>query len=162
MVVTIEPLTAADAEACAALEKLLFAGDDPWPARAFRDAVAAGHDYLAAREDGRLLGYAGMSVLSGYPQDGVLPEAEIHTLGVHPDAQRRGIGRALLRRLLEIADGAGAAIFLEVRTDNAVAQRLYLSVGFQVIGTRRRYYRPSGADAFTMRREPAMARGHSS
>jgi ribosomal-protein-alanine N-acetyltransferase len=158
MVVTIEPLTAADAEDCAALEKLLFAGDDPWPAQAFRQAVAAGHDYIAARQDGRLVGYAGMSLLPGPPT----AEAEIHTLGVHPEARERGIGRALLRRLLADADRAGAAVFLEVRTDNEVAQRLYRAEGFQVIGTRRRYYRPSGADAYTMRREPVAPAGRAS
>jgi [ribosomal protein S18]-alanine N-acetyltransferase len=155
MVVTIDPLTVADAKDCAAMEKVLFPGDDPWPARAFRDAVAAGHDYLAARQAGRLVGYAGMSLLPGRPST----EAEIHTIGVHPEVQGQGIGRALLRRLLADADRAGAVVFLEVRTDNLVGQKLYESEGFAVIGLRRRYYRPSGADAFTMRREPAAPAG---
>ncbi len=158
MIVTIEPLTAADAADCAAMERLLFPRDDPWPARAFRDAVETGHDYLAARESGRLVGYAGLSVLPGHPR----AEAEIHTIGVHPDVQGRGIGRALLRRLLADADRAGAVVYLEVRTDNVVAQRLYLAEGFQVIGTRQRYYRPSGADAFTMRRDPTVPAGRGS
>jgi ribosomal-protein-alanine N-acetyltransferase len=47
---------------------------------------------------------------------------------------------------------AGAMVFLEVRTNNEPAIQLYRSEGFVVIGTRRGYYRPSGADAFTMRR----------
>src|SRR5271157_988991 len=41
----------------------------------------------------------------------------------------------------------------EVRTDNEAAIALYRSVGFAQIGLRRRYYRVSGADAYTMRRE---------
>lgn len=151
--VTISPLTPFDAATCAELEHELFAGDDPWPAQAFSDAVAGGHHYFAAREDGRLVGYAGLSLLPGQPRT----EAEIHTIGVRPDAQGRGIGRALLRRLLAVADSAGATVYLEVRTDNAAAQRLYAAEGFQVIGTRARYYRPSGADAFTMRREVGAA-----
>jgi [ribosomal protein S18]-alanine N-acetyltransferase len=45
-------------------------------------------------------------------------------------------------------------VFLEVRTDNEPARALYESEGFTVVGLRPRYYRPSGADAHTMRREP--------
>jgi ribosomal-protein-alanine N-acetyltransferase len=70
---------------------------------------------------------------------------------VDPEHQRRGIGRALLQAILDHAEGA--TVFLEVRTDNDSAIRLYRSEGFDVIGIRRRYYRPSGADAFTMRRQ---------
>ena len=44
-------------------------------------------------------------------------------------------------------------VHLEVRTDNATAIALYRSVGFTEVGLRRRYYRISGADAYTMRRE---------
>ena len=43
-------------------------------------------------------------------------------------------------------------ILLDVRTDNAPALALYESVGFARIGVRRRYYQPSGADAYTMER----------
>jgi ribosomal-protein-alanine N-acetyltransferase len=45
------------------------------------------------------------------------------------------------------------AVYLEVRTDNAVAIELYRSAGFVEVGLRRRYYRVSGADAYTMRRD---------
>ena len=38
---------------------------------------------------------------------------------------------------------------LEVRTDNVTAIALYRSVGFTEVGLRRRYYRISGADAYT-------------
>ena len=143
MSVLIEPMMAADVWRCSELEQLLFDGDDPWRQEAFLEALAAGHHYLAARENGSLLGYAGLARTGG--------EAEIHTLAVDPAHQGRGIGRALLRAMLDHA--AGAMVFLEVRTDNEPAILLYRSEGFVVIGTRRGYYRPSGADAFTMRRE---------
>ena len=143
MSIMIEPMVAADAPRCAELERLLFAGDDPWSPEAFVDALAAGHHYLSAREGNSLIGYAGLARVGA--------EAEIHTLAVEPAHQRRGIGRALLRAVLDHA--RGATVFLEVRTDNESAIQLYRSEGFEVIGTRRRYYRPSGADAFTMRRQ---------
>jgi len=143
MSVVIGPMVAADAQRCAELEYLLFDSDDPWSPAAFLEALAAGHYYLCAREGDSLIGYAGLVRVG--------TEAEIHTLAVDPAHQRRGIGRALLRELLDRA--AGATVFLEVRTDNESAIWLYRSEGFEVVGTRRGYYRPSGADAFTMRRQ---------
>ena len=147
----IEALRAADAPRCAALEQLLFPGDDPWSAAAFREELRAGHPYLAARIDGELVGYGGIAFVARPPPGA---EAEIHTIGVDPAHQGRGIGRALLRGLLAVADARHATVFLEVRTDNEPARTLYESEGFAVVGLRRRYYRPSGADAHTMRREP--------
>ena len=148
----ITPLRVEDAPRCAELERLLFAGDDPWDARAFIEALAAGHPYLAARVGEALVGYAGLG-LSG-------PEAEVHTVAVDPAHQGHGIGRALLRALLALA--GSVTVFLEVRTDNEMAIALYRSEGFAVVGTRRGYYWPSGADAFTMRREghPMRSEGH--
>lgn len=146
----IDTLRAADARRCAELEALLFSGDDPWSERSFRDELAMGHDYRAARDGGVLVGYAGLAFVAGPPQ----AEAEVHTIGVDPAHQGRGVGRALLRALLAVADDASATVFLEVRTDNEAAHALYTSEGFTVVGLRRNYYRPSGADAHTMRREP--------
>ena len=61
----------------------------------------------------------------------------------------------MLRALLEIADSLAAPVFLEVRTDNAVAIGMYERHGFRRLGLRRGYYQPSGADAYTMGRPPA-------
>lgn len=166
--VSIDGLRESDAGRCAELERLLFPDDDPWSERAFRDELRAGHHYLAARpaggasvsgagigavrEDDELVGYAGLAFVSGPPH----AVAEIHTIGVDPAHQRRGTGRALLRGVLAVADAAGATVFLEVRTDNEAARALYEAQRFAVVGLRRRYYRPSGADAYTMRREPVL------
>ena len=143
MSVLIEPMSAADAQHCAELEHVLFHSDDPWSPAEFLDALAAGHHYLSAWEGDVLVGYVGLARAGS--------EAEIHTLAVDPAHQRRGIGRALLRAVLDHA--VGATVFLEVRTDNESAIRLYRSEGFVVVGIRRGYYRPSGADAFTMCRQ---------
>lgn len=148
--VVLDDLRPGDAARCAELERLLFPDDDPWSERAFRDELAMGHFYRAARVDDRLVGYAGLAFVAGPPH----AEAEVHTIGVDPAHQGRGIGRALLRELLAVADAGRATVYLEVRTDNAAATALYESEGFTVVGLRRRYYRPSGADAHTMRRDP--------
>jgi len=56
------------------------------------------------------------------------------TLGVASQARGRGIGTALMQRLLEraVADGIGA-LSLSVEPDNA-ALRLYLALGFERVG----------------------------
>jgi [ribosomal protein S18]-alanine N-acetyltransferase len=148
MTVTYDGLRIGDADRCADLEAQLFPGDDPWPAVAFMRELESQHNhYVAARVDGALVGYAGISRLGRKPPY----EYEIHTIGVDQEFQGRGIGRAMLEALLDIADGG--AIFLEVRTDNVAAIALYESVGFTRLGVRKRYYRISGADAYTMRRD---------
>ncbi|WP_137725428.1 ribosomal protein S18-alanine N-acetyltransferase [Prescottella subtropica] len=146
----IVAMTGDDADRCAELEQVLFPGDDPWSAQAFRSELAGGHNrYFTARDDAdTLIGYAGVSLLG----TSITPEAEVHTIGVDPVAQRGGIGGALLDALLQVADSWGGPVFLEVRTDNAPAIALYEREGFEIVGTRKRYYQPSGADAFTMRR----------
>jgi ribosomal-protein-alanine N-acetyltransferase len=149
MSVVYGKLKPSDAARCAELESQLFEGDDPWPERAFLAELRAKHiHYVAARADGKLVGYAGIARLGR-----VRPfEYEIHTIGVDPEYQGRGIGRRLVSQILELA--SGSVVFLEVRTDNVPAIRLYESFGFVNIGLRRRYYRASGADAYTMKRLP--------
>lgn len=147
--VVYDGLQIGDADRCAELEAQLFPGDDPWPAVAFIRELESRHNhYVAARVDGTLVGYAGITRLGRTAPF----EFEVHTIGVDEAFQGRGIGRHLLDRILDIADGA--AVFLEVRTDNAAAIGLYESVGFTRVGLRKRYYRVSGADAYTMRRDP--------
>src|SRR5690554_5672617 len=115
--------------AVACLEQRLFAADSPWPAAAFWAELAAGHRYrIWADGSGRPIGYAG----SICDADG----ADVQTIGVDPAHRGRGIGRALLRDLLDAA--AGLPVLLEVRCDNAAAIALYESEGFGRIGVRPR------------------------
>ncbi len=155
-----------DAPRCAELEQLLFPGEVPWSAEAFLTELRQPHNHyvtaraersvtaraersVGAREgDDAVLGYAGIARL-GRASD---PENEVHTIGVDPAQQRHGIGRLLLDELLRVADTHGGDTWLEVRTDNEAAQALYRRAGFVVVGTRPRYYQPSGADAYSMRR----------
>jgi ribosomal-protein-alanine N-acetyltransferase len=140
------------------LEKELF-GAESWSPAAFWSELADPETryYVVAlsTQPGTgpdLLGYAGLAAYSG--------EAHVLTLGVATAAQRRGIGTALLRELLAAAGRAGAReVYLDVRADNPVAQRLYERHGFVRIGVRRRYYQPSGVDAVVMRLRPLRAAG---
>jgi len=139
----LELLDWADISALVELEEILFPGDSPWTWQMFAGELESGHHYVVHRDsDGMIDGYAGLAIIGN--------EAEVHTIGVRPAAQGSGLGRKLLRQLLTAA--ADRRILLEVRTDNQVAIGLYESEGFVRLGVRRRYYQPSGADAYTMAR----------
>lgn len=155
----LRPLVLEDAPRCAELEKVLFPGETPWPARAFEQEIAAGHTTYWAVDAGvnrvghnvnrgEALGYAGV----GRMGPAAWPEYEIRTIGVDPAAQRQGIARLMMDAIVELADSHDAPIFLEVRVGNDPAIRLYEAYDFVINGLRRNYYQPSGADAHTMYR----------
>ncbi|MGW1676890.1 ribosomal protein S18-alanine N-acetyltransferase [Saccharopolyspora sp. NPDC002376] len=144
-------LRRSDLKRCAELEQVLFPGDDPWSREAFASELDQGHYYVGAYLDEQLIGYAGLAVVGRAPH----AEAEVHTIGVDPGHQGHGAGKALLRALLTRADEQQATTFLEVRTDNETAIAMYREHGFEIVGLRKRYYQPSGADAHTMRRPAA-------
>lgn len=151
--IEIGPLRPDEAARCAELELVLFPGDSPWPASSFtpepHTRFFAARDLAAGAGGAPLVGYAGIGLLG----NSFFPEAEVLTIGVDPEFQGRGVGYALLRALLEVADARGGPVFLEVRTDNDTARTLYERNGFATVGLRKNYYRPSGADAYTMKRE---------
>ncbi len=117
---------------------------DPWSAKDFADCLASGIPFLVAEQQGALAGY----VIA----HGAADEGEILNLGVAPAHQRRGVGRALVEQVLALLAGAGArAVFLEVRVSNAVARRLYQSLGFAEVARRACYYRRPVEDAVILR-----------
>lgn len=143
----LRELTAADAQRCAELENVLFAGEGPWPAEAFVQEIAHGHTfYLGVEDEDVLVGYAGIGMMGPVTD----PEFEIHTIGVDPAMQRRGAGRMMMDNIVYIADLKDAPVFLEVRVGNDPAISMYEAYGFIKTGIRRNYYQPSGADAHTM------------
>jgi ribosomal-protein-alanine N-acetyltransferase len=80
-------------------------------------------------------------------------EAELLNIGVAAAQQRKGLGRAMLREMLELARGRNMErVFLEVRPSNTAAIALYRSAGFAGIGVRRDYYRNANGseDALVM------------
>lgn len=83
-------------------------------------------------------------------------QCEILTLGVLPEARRRGGGGALVDRICRLAAATGAnVVLLEVAEDNDAAQALYRVKSFTTAGRRPDYYRDNGLtrDAIVMRRD---------
>ncbi|GAA1920476.1 ribosomal protein S18-alanine N-acetyltransferase [Streptomyces sodiiphilus] len=148
-----------DIEPVLALERRLFP-EDAWSAGMFWSELAGArgprrtrHYTVAEGPDGDLAGYAGLAASPAGPA-GADGSADVQTIAVAPGHEGTGLGTRLLAGLLAAATGFGAAeVFLEVRTDNERAQRLYRRHGFQPLGIRRGYYQPGNHDALVMRRD---------
>ncbi|MGA2905878.1 MAG: ribosomal protein S18-alanine N-acetyltransferase [Candidatus Korobacteraceae bacterium] len=79
-------------------------------------------------------------------------EWEIENLVVAREQQRRGLGSALVRELVQEARQFGAtSVLLEVRQSNRAARKLYEKLGFSESGRRKSYYRDPPEDALLLR-----------
>jgi len=150
--VQLRPMTEADLTLVIELENALFA-EEAWSRRMLAGELSQQPDsryYLVAEEDGTLVAYAGLLAAGD--------QADVLTIAVAASRWGHGIGTQLLAALLEEARRRGCThVFLEVRSDNMRAQRLYKWWGFAEIGVRRGYYQPSGTDAIVMRRDLGVA-----
>jgi ribosomal-protein-alanine N-acetyltransferase len=78
-------------------------------------------------------------------------ELHINNVAVRSEYRRRGIGAALLNRVIDEARRRKAnAAFLEVRSANYAAQTLYEKCGFKAIARRANYYSEPQEDAVVM------------
>jgi L-phenylalanine/L-methionine N-acetyltransferase len=106
---------------------------------------------IVAEADGRIVGSASLQRYAGR-------RAHVGAIGmgVHDDHRRRGIGRALLAALLDLADDwlGLVRLELEVNVDNEAALALYAAFGFEIEGRARQAILRQGAlvDTFAMAR----------
>jgi ribosomal-protein-alanine N-acetyltransferase len=120
-----------DVAAVGLLERAAYAF--PWTEGIFRDCLRVGYLCRVAEMEGEVVAYGIVAMGAG--------EAHILNLCVRGDMRGRGVGRQMLRLLLERARQAGMAdVFLEVRPSNLLAISLYQSVGFVQVGLRKGYY----------------------
>ncbi len=78
-------------------------------------------------------------------------ELHINNVAVREQYRRKGIGIALLERVLREAARLGVTTaFLEVRSGNSPAQALYEKCGFKAIARRSNYYSDPREDAVVM------------
>lgn len=119
--------------------------------------VPAGDHWLVATIDGEAVGNLGLHAGGKSPR-----RRHVGQLGmsVRDDRQGRGVGSALMRAALELADGwiNYQRLELWVYTDNLAAITLYRKFGFAIEGTCRAHAFRDGRYADTY----AMARMHPS
>ncbi len=131
MTLVIRPADAGDIEGMAVLEAAHQ--ERPWTEGIFRDELAAENRRYFVADAGGLCGYGGVMVLE--------EEAHVTNLLVSEDTRGRGIGKALMVRLIEAALAMGARhLTLEVRSRNKVALTMYGAFGLAPVGLRKGYY----------------------
>jgi ribosomal protein S18 acetylase RimI-like enzyme len=123
----VAPMAAADLPAVEQLDYLAFA--PPW--RMDGDALCETFDrsILTAvhRTGDRVTGY----LMAGSAPQGL----HITRIAVHPDHQRKGIGRALLFHVLDFGRRRGALrITVNTQHDNPRSRQLYRALGFSGMG----------------------------
>lgn len=113
----------------AAIHRAAMPPDRPWSETEIADILATKGAFALTTPSGFAIGRA------------VADEAELLTLAVAPEHQRRGVGQRLLADFDTEARlrGAGTA-FLEVAADNAPAIGLYGRNGWVRSGRRNAYY----------------------
>jgi len=78
-------------------------------------------------------------------------EVQINNIAIHPDFRRKGIGEAVMRKVLDqMAREKAKFVFLEVRPSNIAAFSLYRKLGFKVLGIRKDYYTHPREDALLL------------
>lgn len=132
-----------DLDAVMEIENRVFTS--PWSRDSYQQLVPQDPISMwVAKEGTQVLGYM-LYQLWG-------EEMELHTIGVLPEAQGRGVGKLLMEKLIAEAHYHGVSeIYLQVRVSNLPAIRLYERFAFAKVGMRRRYYQDNQEDAFVMR-----------
>ena len=132
----------ADATGIAKLEEEIFS--DPWSYRDVQDLICTeGSMCFTAIDGGEVIAYVIGRLIA--------PEGEIYRVAVKPEKRQRGIGYRLLDYAVKTSKGHGLErLFLEVRSRNLPAVKLYTAYGFKQIGLRKNYYKDPADDALVM------------
>ena len=105
---------------------------EAWWRRAVLPALEGGERrLLVARVEGRILGTVQLSFAS---QPNQPHRAEVTKLLVHPDGRRRGLGRALMTRLEQVARKEGRRLLILDTVEGSAAQGLYEGLGWTLLG----------------------------
>lgn len=132
-----------DSLAIALLEKEIFS--DAWNEKDIASLISTSGAmcYTALGDDGILYAY----VLGRT----IAPEGEIYRVATAPERRGRGIAYRLMTYAIKTEKGNGLeTLFLEVRSKNTPAIKLYNSLSFKKISERKNYYKDPVDDALIM------------
>lgn len=133
--VEVRTMNYSDLKAVVAVEKKAY--PHPWTLGIFRDCLRIGYNAWVMTLDSTVIAYGIVMLSPG--------EAHILNICVDPEFQGKGLGRYLLRYLINKTNQTDVdMVLLEVRRSNTSAQELYKSEGFHELGVRKAYYPAEG------------------
>lgn len=160
--VTIRAMTAGDADPVLAIYQAgIDTGNATFETRAPEWPVwdkhhLADHRYVAVDGD-RVVGWVALSGVSDRCVYAGVAELSVY---IHPDAQGRGVGRALLAELIDSTERAGVwTLQTGIFPENTASVALHRRAGFRLVGRRERLGRHHGVwrDVLLMeRRSPVI------
>ena len=140
---TVVSMKKEDIPEVARLEEICFS--EPWSKNAILESVNAGTLFFVAKKENKVCGYIGISIIAG--------EGYITNIAVFPEHRSKGIGTALLKRVISLKDEMNLDfVSLEVRASNKAAISIYEKNKFKVEGLRKGFYRNPTEDAIIMTR----------
>ncbi len=125
------------------LERLCFLR--PWTREALSQELGDQHQRVVVKAllNEQVVGYAALWI--------IVDEGHITRIAVHPQHRGRGVGKELVRALVQHGMEGGCMGFtLEVREGNRAARAMYESLGFRAQGKRPGYYEEEGEDGIIM------------
>lgn len=127
------------------IERVSFS--TPWSENSFYGEVYSRYSITKIAElDGMIAGYICVKH--------VADECHLLNLAVHPNFRKMGIAKRLFESIISEIEGEGCRFFyLEVRTSNFTARKLYENIGFKAVGIRKNYYNYPQEDAIIMMKE---------
>ncbi len=126
-----QPMTEEWLDEVVAIERQAY--DHPWTRSNFVDSLRSGYQAQVLAADGLVLGY--FVAMKG------VDEVHLLNITVRPVHQRQGWAHVMLDALALWSRGQGAQwLWLEVRTSNIRAQRIYEQQGYRRVGERKSYY----------------------
>ena len=132
-----EPFTEDRIDAVVAAEARSY--QHPWTRGNFSDSLRSGYQAQVLMAGDALLGY--FVAMKG------VDEVHLLNITVPPEYQSQGWGRLMLDALALWSRTQGAQwLWLEVRADNARAQRIYEEHGYRRVGERKGYYPAAGGE----------------
>ena len=133
---------AEDLHAVYRLNRQVF--DSPWSVAALLSALESGYELILCEIEGEVVGY----LLSLQ----ILDEIQLMQIAVSESYRRQGLAAAMSAYLLGHANGV-VLVSLELRSSNRAAHALYLGLGFEEVGLRKKYY---AADASGFREDALL------
>lgn len=120
-------------------EILLLHFDNFWNKAILKEElINPNSKYIIAKIGNEIVGFAGIKI--------ILDEADIMNIVTKKSFRNKGIGSFLLKNLITISKNSKVkSINLEVNEENLSAIHLYEKNGFEIIGTRKNYYKNKNA-----------------
>jgi phosphinothricin acetyltransferase len=103
--------------------------------RAWQDDRSGAHAVVVAIDDGDLVGFGSLSAYRDRPAYRTTVEDSVY---VHPDHQGRGVGRAVLGELVEVAKARGFhTVIARIVGHNEASIAVHERLGFEPVGVER-------------------------